>query len=522
MAAGSDTEQLTSEQSNGEQSNGEKSNNGQSNSEQPSVFKGILDELPVDRLKGELQHALSAAAGRTAEVAGDKISDLTERLTDVAANGGVAGKVLAEGGKAAATGGSPLMGALKGGVMGVKDKAVEAVTGGSGGSGGSKGQKNPVKATTIIESIDVGVPIDVVYNQWTQFQDFSGFMKKVERVEQKSDEKLDFKAKILWSHRTWEATILEQVPQDKIVWRSKGQKGHVDGSVTFHELAPNLTRVLVVLEYYPQGLFERVGNIWRAQGRRTRVELKHFQRHVMVHLIQDADEVDGWQGEIHGGRVQEGSDQDTGDQDEYDDESADEDQYDEGDEGDEEYEDEGEEDQPEDEYDEADEGDEAEADEDEEPADEYDEGDEDEEYEDEGDEDQPEDEYDEADEGDEAETDEADEDEEPADEYEEGDEGDEEYEDEGDEDLPEDEYDEADEADEAETDEADEDEEPADEDEYEDDEYEEPADEDEEPVDEDDEYEDEDDEELPEDEYEEDDEEDEYDEEPERPRRRAS
>jgi uncharacterized membrane protein len=472
MAAGSDTEQLTSEQSNGEQSNGEKSNNGQSNSEQPSVFKGILDELPVDRLKGELQHALSAAAGRTAEVAGDKISDLTERLTDVAANGGVAGKVLAEGGKAAATGGSPLMGALKGGVMGVKDKAVEAVTGGSGGSGGSKGQKNPVKATTIIESIDVGVPIDVVYNQWTQFQDFSGFMKKVERVEQKSDEKLDFKAKILWSHRTWEATILEQVPQDKIVWRSKGQKGHVDGSVTFHELAPNLTRVLVVLEYYPQGLFERVGNIWRAQGRRTRVELKHFQRHVMVHLIQDADEVDGWQGEIHGGRVQEGSDQDTGDQDEYDDESADEDQYDEGDE---EYEDEGEEDQPEDEYDEADEGDEAEADEDEEPADEYDEADEDEEYEDEGDED-----------------------------------------------LPEDEYDEADEADEAETDEADEDEEPADEDEYEDDEYEEPADEDEEPVDEDDEYEDEDDEELPEDEYEEDDEEDEYDEEPERPRRRAS
>ena len=53
--------------------------------------------------------------------------------------------------------------------------------------------------------------------------------------------------------------ILEQVPDEKIMWRSEGEKGRVDGAVTFHELAPNLTRILVVLEYYPQGLFERTG-----------------------------------------------------------------------------------------------------------------------------------------------------------------------------------------------------------------------------------------------------------------------
>ncbi len=105
-------------------------------------FKSILDELPVDRLKSELQGALSAAAERTAEAAADKISDLTDRLTDVASNGGVAGKALAGGGKAAMTGRSPLMGALKGGVMGVKDMAMEALSG--GGSGGSGGTKNPL------------------------------------------------------------------------------------------------------------------------------------------------------------------------------------------------------------------------------------------------------------------------------------------------------------------------------------------------------------------------------------------
>ena len=59
-------------------------------------------------------------------------------------------------------------------------------------------------------------------------------------------------------------------PHERIVWRSKGAKGYVDGAVTFHELTPDLTRILVVLEYHPQGFFEKTGNLWRAQGRRAR------------------------------------------------------------------------------------------------------------------------------------------------------------------------------------------------------------------------------------------------------------
>src|SRR5258705_3633856 len=123
-------------------------------------------------------------------------------------------------------------------------------------------------------------------------------MKKVESVEQESDEKLNFKAKVLWSHRTWEATILDQVPDEQIVWRSKGAKGYVDGGVTFHELAPRLTRILLVLEYYPQGLFERTGNIWRAQGRRARLELKHFRRQVMTNVILEPAQGEGWRRQI--------------------------------------------------------------------------------------------------------------------------------------------------------------------------------------------------------------------------------
>jgi hypothetical protein len=122
-------------------------------------------------------------------------------------------------------------------------------------------------------------------------------------MQQEEDEKLTVKAQVFWSHRTWRSTIIDQVPDKMIVWRSEGDKGHVDGTVTFHDLTPDLTRIVVVLEYHPQGLFERTGNIWRAQGRRARLELKHFQRHVMTQTILHPDEVEGWRGEIHDGEV---------------------------------------------------------------------------------------------------------------------------------------------------------------------------------------------------------------------------
>ena len=66
---------------------------------------------------------------------------------------------------------------------------------------------------------------------------------------------------------------------------------------------PDLTRVVAVLEYHPKGLFEKTGNLWRAQGRRVRLELKHFQRQVMTDTVLHADDVDGWQGEIRDGEV---------------------------------------------------------------------------------------------------------------------------------------------------------------------------------------------------------------------------
>ncbi|MFD8432118.1 SRPBCC family protein, partial [Streptomyces coelicoflavus] len=139
-----------------------------------------------------------------------------------------------------------------------------------------------------------------VYDQWTQLQDFSGFTKGVQSVSPHDEVTSDWTAKIAFSTRSWKATVQEQIPDQRITWTSEGAKGSTNGVVSFHELAPRLTRVVVVVEYYPAGFFEKTGNLWRAQGRRLRLDLKHFARHV---TLTDEEEVEGWRGEIRDGEV---------------------------------------------------------------------------------------------------------------------------------------------------------------------------------------------------------------------------
>ncbi|MEV5498976.1 SRPBCC family protein [Nonomuraea fuscirosea] len=262
--------------------------------------KGLLAALPTERLTQEAQNLLHAAGARLLAKAGDKIEGLTGRLSEYAASGGEGGKGLIgtltgsdKSGGGGGVMGEVVKGGLKGGLKGIMQK----ITGGKGAKGGFE------KVTNIVETIDVGAPRRLVYDQWTQFQDFPTFMKKVETVKQESDEDLMWKAQVFWSHRNWKAHIIEQLPDQRIIWRSEGQKGYVDGAVTFHELSEDLTRILVVLEYHPQGLFERTGNLWRAQGRRVRLELKHFRRHVMAHLLLNPDDLEGWRGEIRDSEV---------------------------------------------------------------------------------------------------------------------------------------------------------------------------------------------------------------------------
>ena len=256
---------------------------------------------PTERLKGEVGQLAGALSNRAVTSLLDKVKGTTGRLNKYVEGGAGPGLMAAvTGAKDLAEGKSPARSMLGAGMAGVKEKVSGLFRRGGKSGGGKK-----LKLTNIVESTDVGVPVTLAYNQWTQYSDFPKFTKKVESVDKNRNEeqKTNWKAQVFWSHRTWEATVIEQVPDEMIVWRSKGQKGHVDGAVTFHELTPNLTRVLLVLEYHPQGMFERTGNLWRAQGRRARLELKHFRRHMMTQGVLHPDDIEGWRGTIHDGEV---------------------------------------------------------------------------------------------------------------------------------------------------------------------------------------------------------------------------
>ncbi|MGC9476269.1 SRPBCC family protein [Streptomyces sp. WG4] len=253
----------------------------------------------ADRLKAEVQDYLAAQATRLLTGVGTKLGETTGKLNDIAeGNSPGFAKLALDGGRKLAEGKSPVRAAFEVGAGKVKDNVVGAFKNLGGGKGRKKGGGGQ-KPTVIIEYVDVGVPLRTAYDQWTQYQDFSTFAKGVKSANRADDTSSDWQLKVFWSNRSWKAKTTEQVPDDRISWTSEGAKGTTKGVVSFHKLADNLTRVILVIEYYPKGLFEKTGNIWRAQGRRARLDLKNYVRHIT--LKGEAD--DGWRGEIRDGEV---------------------------------------------------------------------------------------------------------------------------------------------------------------------------------------------------------------------------
>ncbi|TVL89298.1 SRPBCC family protein [Streptomyces sp. SAJ15] len=242
-----------------------------------------------DLLREELGRYLGAQVENLAERAGDKLTGVTDQLFDIADTGGALPRIL--------QGESPVKALVSAKAKDVKDNLVEKAKETFGGGGGRK--SGTPKVTNIVEVLDVGVPVRFAYDHWTQYERFSSFTKGVRSVSKNDEGTSDWKVKVGPSTRGWKATVQEQVPDERIVWTSEGGKGSTRGCVSFHELTADLTRIVLVVEYYPSGFFEKTGNLWRAQGRRLRLDFKHFQRYVSL----TDEEPEGWRGEIRDGEV---------------------------------------------------------------------------------------------------------------------------------------------------------------------------------------------------------------------------
>jgi uncharacterized membrane protein len=305
----------------------------------------------ADRLKEELEHYLEARVDLMLEGVGHRLGEGARRLSE--------GHLLPSGLTTAAVKGgkkllkqAPVGEALTKTAFHAKDALLEKAKDVTG-KAHAKAPQGTGRGLTIIEDVDVGVPVREAYDQWTQFTEFERFAKGVVDVEQEDDITTHWHVKIAKASRHWRGLITEQVPDERIAWTSEGGKATTKGVVTFHPLGDNLTKVLLVLEYFPKGVVERTGSLVRAQGRRARLDLKLYRTFVMTR----GEATGGWRGEIREGEVVRGPEEaeedrraeaEAGDEEEEDWE-------------DEEYEAEGEE--PDDRYDETDEYEEDEEDE---------------------------------------------------------------------------------------------------------------------------------------------------------------
>jgi uncharacterized membrane protein len=146
---------------------------------------------------------------------------------------------------------------------------------------------------TIEKSIAVNVPVRTAYNQWTQFEDFPRFMEGVKEVKQLDDKRLRWRAEIGGKEKEWMAEIVEQMPDQRIAWRCiTGAKNA--GVVTFHRLSDDSTKIMLQLEYDPEGVVENVGDAVGVVSQRVEGDLKRFKEFIESR----GQETGAWRGTI--------------------------------------------------------------------------------------------------------------------------------------------------------------------------------------------------------------------------------
>jgi uncharacterized membrane protein len=188
-----------------------------------------------------------------------------------------------------------------GGAGGLAKEAASGLLPGGGDSGGGKGGMPGVgkgRRMPVQQSVDVAVPIETAYNQWTQFEDWPEFMHRVTRVTQEDDCTVSFATKIWGKTKEFVAEIETQRPEERIKWKVSQGITHT-GVVTFHELAPRLTRIELNVDVDPGSLIEKAARGMRHIKRAMRADLHRFKAFIEMQEL----ETGAWRGVIEDGEL---------------------------------------------------------------------------------------------------------------------------------------------------------------------------------------------------------------------------
>jgi uncharacterized membrane protein len=150
------------------------------------------------------------------------------------------------------------------------------------------------------DSIEVQVPVQQAYNQWTQFEEFPKFMGGIQSVQQLDETHVQWVAEIGGASRQWTTEVTEQQPDEKIAWKTIDGEVKNDGVVTFEQVGPNQTRVNVEMDVEGESTMENVaGDLLGIVKDQVHGDLERFKQ-----LIENRDEETGaWRGEVEEGET---------------------------------------------------------------------------------------------------------------------------------------------------------------------------------------------------------------------------
>lgn len=146
---------------------------------------------------------------------------------------------------------------------------------------------------TVTQSVDVDVPVNVAYNQWTQFEEYPQFMEHVQRVEQIDDTHLRWHVKLGPAERQFGAVIDEQHPDERVAWHSTEGPTHA-GVVTFHRIDEGKTRVTAQMDIDPEGVAENVADALNIVDVQIKGDMKRFKEFIE----QRGTETGAWRGDV--------------------------------------------------------------------------------------------------------------------------------------------------------------------------------------------------------------------------------
>ena len=123
----------------------------------------------------------------------------------------------------------------------------------------------------IDDSIEVQVPVQQAYNQWTQFEQFPEFMEGIQSVRQLDDTRVHWVAEIRGESGEWTTEIVEQQPDKKVAWKTIEGEVKNDGVVTFEQVADSQTRINVQMDVEGDSTAENaVGDLLCGRPKRRR------------------------------------------------------------------------------------------------------------------------------------------------------------------------------------------------------------------------------------------------------------